>query len=94
MVTRIEPQIAQLAQQVCNKILATRELAEPLDVNAAFSNMTTDVVSQACFGETFGLLDHPGFGVNFSEPTRVGLQFQYLYKFFPFTRELNKLLVW
>lgn len=94
MVTRLEDQIASLTQQVCDKILATKGLDEPFDVNAAFSNLTVDIVSQACFGESFGLLDHPGFDVNFSEPTRAALRHQYLWKYFPLSRKLNSLLVW
>ncbi|CAN8101361.1 unnamed protein product [Discula destructiva] len=94
MVSRLEDQIASLTQQVCDKILATKGSHEPFDVNAAFSNLTVDVVSQACFGESFGLLDQPGFDLNFSQPTRAGLQHQYMWRYFPVTRKLNKLMVW
>lgn len=94
MVVKLEPQIAPLTQQLCDKMLATGGLHEPIDINAAMSNLVTDITSQSCFGESFGLLNHPGFETNFSEPTNTCLKFQYLYKFFPFTREVNKLLPW
>lgn len=94
MVTRLEGQIATFTQKVCDKIMATRGLQEPFDVNATFSNLTVDIVSQACFGESFGLLEHPGLVVNFSEPTRASLQFHFIWKFFPFTRKLNAVLEW
>lgn len=94
MVTQLEGKIAALTQQLCDKILATRGCNEPFDVNSAFSNLTVDIVSRACFGESFGLLEHPGFVVNFSEPTRASLQHMFMWKFFPFTRKFNKVLAW
>lgn len=94
MVSRLESQIAALAQSICDKILATRGRQEPFDVNHAFSNLTVDIVSQACFGESFGLMEHPGFEVNFTVPTQAALRYQFIWKYFPFTRKLNKLLAW
>lgn len=64
---RLEGDIASSAQKLCNKILA--QGPDPFDLTVAYSNMATDVISQYCFGESFGLLDNPGWYPNFRAPT-------------------------
>lgn len=67
MITRLEDQITEFTQKLCDKMLA--QGPEPFDVAVAYSNLATDVISGYCFGEGFGLLDQPGWYPNFRDPT-------------------------
>lgn len=95
MVLRMEKRIAEMTHKLCDKILTRTGHREPFNISTAYSNMITDVVSEATFGDRgFGLLDRPGFKLNFREPTKSGLRFMFIFRFFPTTRVLIKLLAW
>lgn len=55
-ISQLENDIAVLAQVLCDKMLYRKGHRDPFDFTIAYSNMTTDVIWEYCFGESFGLL--------------------------------------
>lgn len=90
----LEDSIAAHAQRLCDKFLAQKGHSTPFDITIAYSNLSTDVVSGYCFGESFNLLDQPGWSPNFREPNMATLNLWYLFRFFPFLRSVVNLGVW
>lgn len=90
----LEAETAALAQRLCDKIMAERGKGTPFDLTIAYSNLSTDVISAYCFGESFNLLDKPGWGVNFRESNLAMLKNWFLFRFFPFLKSLANLGVW
>lgn len=100
MIARLEGEIHDLVQKLCDKILARGGAAEaaPFDVAMAYSCFTSDAISGYCFGEPFGLLarDNDSWTPNFREATLAILKPVFLFRFFPFlaaTAVLGKWLV-
>lgn len=69
-ITKLEPIIHDLAQRLCNKILA--QPAKPFDITNAYSCFTTDVVTSYCFGQKQGLLDQEDFEPNLRKAIQSG----------------------
>lgn len=53
-IVNLEPMIHEKVQTLCDKLL--RYPPRPFDITAAYSCFTTDVITDYCFGEPFGLL--------------------------------------
>lgn len=92
MIARLEGDISAMVQKLCDKILAQGSV--PFDVAVACSNLTTDVVSGYCFGESFGFLDRPGWNPNFRDPTIATLRYMFVFRFWPSLKSLTKIGVW
>lgn len=90
----LEEEIAALAQQLCDKILAERGNRTPFDLTTAYSNLSSDVISAYCFGDGFNLLGKPGWGSNFRDSNLSILRHWFLFRFFPFLRGLANIGVW
>ncbi|KAI3399785.1 hypothetical protein diail_5581 [Diaporthe ilicicola] len=90
----LEGEIAAQAQRLCDKIMAQRGNSTPFDMTIAYSNLSTDIVSGYCFGESFNLLDQPGWSPNFREPNLATLKYWFILRFFPVLRNLLDLGVW
>ncbi|KAM0271148.1 hypothetical protein ACHAQH_009167 [Verticillium albo-atrum] len=98
MIARLEGEIHDLVQRLCDKLLAQsgKERPEPFDVAMAYSCFTSDAISGYCFGEPFGLLAHDSWTPNFREATLAVLKPVFVFRFFPFlaaTAVLGKWLV-
>ncbi|KAI8254512.1 hypothetical protein K4K53_009034 [Colletotrichum sp. SAR 10_77] len=52
---RLKRMVHAAAQRLCDKFLDRRGRG-PLDVAAAYSYHTADIISEYCFGEPFGFL--------------------------------------
>jgi len=63
-ITRLEPMIQQLAQKLCNRILATKGT---FDVPCAYSCFTVDVITDYCFDSNKGFLDQDSWYPNFRD---------------------------
>jgi hypothetical protein len=85
MITRLEPEIQELVQKLCRKILS-QSGGDVFDVAMAYSCFATDAISGYSFGESFGLLDQKGWFPNFREPTAAVLQPVFIFRFFPWTK--------
>lgn len=86
-IAKLEPVIHNLAQQLCNKLLAQTELGS-FDVTSAYSCYTSDVISSYCFGESFGFLEQEAFEPNFRRAIYSILNTRYFFKFFPWLKQL------
>lgn len=69
-------------------------IAAPFDLTIAYSNLSSDVISAYCFGESFNLLNQPGWGSNFRELNLALLKKWFLFRFFPFLKSLTEIGVW
>ncbi|KAE8369703.1 cytochrome P450 [Aspergillus caelatus] len=85
-VSRLEPKIHNLAQRLCDKILAQGK--DPLDIPSAYSCFSTDVISDYCFGESYGFLDQISWEPNFRKPIFSLFTPVFAFRFFPFLEPL------
>ncbi|UNI24499.1 hypothetical protein JDV02_010239 [Purpureocillium takamizusanense] len=90
MISRLESDIRALAQNLCDKLL-THAGAPAFDVTMAYSCFTSDAISRYCFGESFGFLDQEGWYPNFREPTAAILKPVFMFRFFPYLKNLTVL---
>src|SRR5881227_1736964 len=63
-IAKLEPLIHDLADRLCNKLLARRGNGKPFDITMAYSCFTTDIISSYAFGQTEGFLEQPDFEPN------------------------------
>jgi cytochrome P450 len=84
-VTQLEPKVQRLAGRLCNKILTLGEKA-PFNVTTAYSLLSSDVISDYCFGESIGLVAQDGWEPNVREPLYALLGMIYYFRFFPFLK--------
>ncbi|KAF4966924.1 hypothetical protein FSARC_5457 [Fusarium sarcochroum] len=90
MIARLEDEIHELVQTLCNKLLADNSDSQddkkrkPLDVAHAYSCFTSDAISSYCFGEAFGLLSQDHWQPNYREATLAVLKPVFVFRFFPF----------
>jgi len=84
-VSRLEPTIRDLGEQLCEKILKLGKEG-PFDVTTALSLFTTDVISGYCMGENLGLVAQSGWEPNFRKPLYAQLKLVYLFRFFPWLK--------
>ncbi|CZR51463.1 related to trichodiene oxygenase cytochrome P450 [Phialocephala subalpina] len=90
-IANLEPVIHDLAQQLCNKLLAQADSKRgSFDLTAAYSCYTSDVVASYCFGESFGFLEQESFEPNFRRAVFSILNTRYFFKFFPWLKQLMK----
>ncbi|KAF5019111.1 hypothetical protein F66182_8880 [Fusarium sp. NRRL 66182] len=102
MIARLEEEIHELVQMLCNKLLAESDASRgenkgrPLDIAHAYSCFTSDAISSYCFGEAFGLLSRDNWQPNYREATLAVLKPVFVLRFFPFlvsSVKLGKYLV-
>lgn len=93
MIARLEGDIQEMVQQLCDKLLRFSG-KEPFEVAMAYSCFTTDAISGYCFGEKLGFLDQEGWFPNFREPTAAILQPVFMFRFFPFLKRFIVLSEW
>ena len=84
-VTQLEPKIHRLAERLCDKILNLGREA-PFNVTTAYSLLSTDVISDYCFGESIGLVAQKGWEPSLREPLYALLRMVYSFRFFPFLK--------
>lgn len=51
---RYEPEVHELVQKMCTKLLRLTESGQIMNVADPFNCFTADTISQYCFGESFG----------------------------------------
>ncbi|KAI1630610.1 cytochrome P450 [Biscogniauxia mediterranea] len=93
-IARLEPQIEELVQRLCDKLLAQTGKPEPTDVTTAYSCFTSDVISDYCFGESFGFLAQESWEPNFRAPLYSLLGTVYVFRFLPFLRHTAIVSTW
>lgn len=91
MIAQLEDELRELVDKLCAKLLAQRAGA-PFDIAMAYSCFTADAISAYSFGESFGLLDQAGWTPNHREATLAVLKPVFVFRFFPFLRQLPALM--
>ncbi|KAJ0159761.1 Trichodiene oxygenase [Colletotrichum tanaceti] len=94
MISRLEGDVHDLVQKLCDKLLAQTDKKEPFDVTVAYSCFTADAISGYSFGESFGLLKQEGWYPNFRTPTESLLRPVFIFRFFPQTKALAVVGEW
>lgn len=84
-VTQLEPKVHKLAEGLCDKILKIGREA-PFNVTTAYSLLSSDVISDYCFGESIGLVTQKGWEPSIREPLYALLRMVYYLRFFPFLK--------
>lgn len=85
-ISKLEPEIHKLAQQLCSKILAEAGTEKDLELTSAYSCFTSDVISEYCFGEPFGFIAQDSFEPNFKRTVYALLSVVHKFRFFPWLR--------
>ncbi|KAJ4390102.1 hypothetical protein N0V93_007575 [Gnomoniopsis smithogilvyi] len=89
-VAQLEGEIKEFVQLLCDKLL--RESGrQPVELKAAYSCFTADVVSSYAFGQSIGFLNQPLFTPNFKESTESALKTCHVFRWFPILKNLDKL---
>ncbi|KAF4960769.1 hypothetical protein FGADI_712 [Fusarium gaditjirri] len=86
MIARLEQEVHDLAQTLCNKLLAENKHEkdrQPFEIAHAYSCFTSDAISSYCFGEPFGLLSRNQWQPNYREATLAVLKPVFFLRFFP-----------
>ncbi|KAK2052357.1 trichodiene oxygenase [Colletotrichum caudatum] len=86
---KLEPKVHALAQRLCDKLLAgASDPDKVVPLTEAYSCFTSDVVSDYCFGESFGFLDRERWTPNFREAVYGQLNHIYIFRFFPWLKAI------
>jgi cytochrome P450 len=83
MIARLEGEIHELVQTLCDKLLAENGRSQ-FDIAHAYSCFTSDAISSYSFGEAFGLLSRDSWQPNYREATLALLKPVFMFRFFPF----------
>lgn len=60
-VVRLEPKIQEKVNRLCERFAEFAKTGVPFRLDAAFSALTTDVITEYCYGHTYNYLDEPDF---------------------------------
>ncbi|KAK0382338.1 trichodiene oxygenase [Colletotrichum limetticola] len=84
---KLEPQVHASAQKLCDKLLSCAGAdGEVVPLQDAYSCFTTDVITEYCFGESFGFLEQKEWTPNYRSAVYGALVHTFLFKFFPWTK--------
>lgn len=84
---KLEPQVHASAQKLCDKLLSFAGAdGEIVPLQDAYSCFTTDVITEYCFGESFGFLEQKEWTPNYRAAVYGALVHTFLFKFFPWTK--------
>ena len=94
MVAQLEEEIRGLVGRLCDKLLAEQGRGRPIDVTMAYSCLASDIISDYCFGQPFGLLAQEEWTPNFRQAGIAVVRPAYYFRFFPFLSPLVGLGKW
>jgi cytochrome P450 len=89
---RFEPEIHEMAQRLCGKILDFTRSGQILSALDAYNCFTADAISQYCFGETFGFLNNSDFEKNYKRAFEVLVSTVHIFRHFPIFRHMIGLM--
>ena len=79
----IEPLIQEKVDRFCHRLGSYAGKDEPLDLAAAYTSLTMDVITHYAFGEALGLIDLPDFGPKWKEMIKMTLESMPFVRHFP-----------
>ncbi|MCJ1387752.1 hypothetical protein MMC18_000595 [Xylographa bjoerkii] len=85
-IRRLEPVIRSRIEKLCSRLQEVQRSGEPVNVRNAYSALTTDIITEYCFGNSFDLLGRTDFApehydamVATSTPSHAFKQFGWLF---------------
>ncbi|KAI0387424.1 cytochrome P450 [Hypomontagnella monticulosa] len=93
-IVELERHLERLAQHMCDKLLRESERQDPIDLRDVYSCFTADVISEYCFGESWGFLAQESWLPNFRKPMFAILNAIHVLRFFPFLNSISELGLW
>lgn len=89
-VAKLEPLLVTTIQKLCAQIENYAGTGKPLELAAAFSCVTTDIITEYAFGRSYHFLDSPTFEPNLRSAIIKGGEMGPLVKQFPWFLRLVK----
>ncbi|KAH7304201.1 cytochrome P450 [Stachybotrys elegans] len=89
---RYEPEIHDMAQKMCSKVLHLSQSGHIINALEPFNCFTADAISQYCFGEPFGFLDQPDFHKNYTRAFESLNTTIHVFRHFPIMRNTVALM--
>ncbi|GAB1317992.1 hypothetical protein MFIFM68171_08202 [Madurella fahalii] len=89
---RYEPEIHEMAQKMCEKVLRLAECGQIINALDPYNCFTADAISQYCFGEPFGFLDRPDFEQNYKRAFEVLVATSHIFRHIPILRHSVSLM--
>lgn len=89
-VVKLEPLVVATVQKLCAQIDNYAGIGKPVELAAAFSCMTTDIVTDYAFGKSYHFLNSPTFAPNLRSAILKGGAMGPLVKQFPWFLRLVK----
>ncbi|OCK77493.1 putative cytochrome P450 [Lepidopterella palustris CBS 459.81] len=90
-IQRLEPMIQSTMYQLCGRLDTFSECGKVLDLGLAFAVFAADVISEYCFGGSFGLLGDPDFAPDWVDEVAAPSELGHLVKQCPFVIPLFRL---
>ena len=87
-IVEIEPQIQEKVDKFCRRLDTCAGGNEPLDLGAAYTSLTMDVITHYAYGEPLGLLDSPDFGAMWKEMIKMTLECMPFVRHFPWLMDV------
>jgi hypothetical protein len=88
-VTKLEPAIRAVVENLCRRLREFRELKEPVNIGHAYAALTLDIITEYCFAKSYGCVDGPAFAPEWptaidatSKQSALNKQFPSILKFF------------
>ncbi|KAH7325633.1 benzoate 4-monooxygenase cytochrome P450 [Stachybotrys elegans] len=91
-ILKYEPEIHDMGQKLCSKILNVAESGQIINALDPYNCFTADAISQYCFGEPFGFLDNSDFEQNYKRAFEVLVATNHVFRHMPFLRPLVNLM--
>jgi hypothetical protein len=87
-VSALEPQIHEKVQKLCVQLESHAGSKKPVDLTMAFSCLTTDVITEYAFGQSYNFLDSATFEPNLRPAIFASMSKGPLFKQLPFLAKL------
>ena len=88
-VTKLEPAIRAVVENLCRRLCEFRELKEPVNIGHAYAALTLDIITDYCFAKSYGCINRPTFAPEWpaaidatSKQSPLNKQFPSILKFF------------
>ncbi|KAI1094246.1 cytochrome P450 [Rostrohypoxylon terebratum] len=93
-IVQYEPHIRGYAQRLCQKLLAEVGVGKPFTVQDAYSCFGSDVISDYCYGKSFGFLDRDGWLPNYRKPLYSLFNANFVCRFHPIFKHALLAMTW
>lgn len=88
MVIKLEPLIKQNMMKLCNNVEGFAGTGKPLKLVDAISCFATDVITEYCFGRSYGFLNDPSMEKSLYTAIHGGMDAVIAFRHFPLYKKL------